>query len=242
MYLFCDVISSSIIVFFHSSHRKWCRKEQNCRHGPLVRYVKSRVAHAPGMPGTFSSPPWIRDPDMHHGTCVTHVPWFIPGSLISSFFRRRKSGNHFSICKIFSQTPRTSNLLASNLLAVRTEQRTVGGVLKTDGISTVNVHILVAYQDIHCSGRLFTTISQSKKWRHQPFAGHVSYPADRPSVIRFGLCSSLSFYSLHNRPLRSPNASELHGNLIVIDGVSEPSLRWLFQETLGNQCKPAQEQ
>ena len=26
-------------------------------HGPLARYVKLRVAHAPGMPGTFSPPP-----------------------------------------------------------------------------------------------------------------------------------------------------------------------------------------
>ena len=26
-------------------------------HGPLTRYVKLRVAHAPGMPGTFSPPP-----------------------------------------------------------------------------------------------------------------------------------------------------------------------------------------
>ena len=43
-------------------------------HGPLARYVKLRVAHAPGMPGTFSPPPRVIDPDMHHGTCVTHVP------------------------------------------------------------------------------------------------------------------------------------------------------------------------
>ena len=50
-------------------------------HGPLTRYVKLRVAHAPGMPGTFSPPLRIRDPDMHHGTCVTHVPWYMPGSL-----------------------------------------------------------------------------------------------------------------------------------------------------------------
>ena len=35
-------------------------------HGPLARYVKLRVTHAPGMPGTFS-PPWrISDPDMRH--------------------------------------------------------------------------------------------------------------------------------------------------------------------------------
>ena len=38
-------------------------------------------AHAPGMPGTFSPPPRVSNPDMHHGTCVTHVPWCMPGSL-----------------------------------------------------------------------------------------------------------------------------------------------------------------
>ena len=37
-------------------------------HGPLTRYAKLRVAHAPGMPGTFSPPPQVCDPDMHHGT------------------------------------------------------------------------------------------------------------------------------------------------------------------------------
>ena len=54
-------------------------------HGPLARYVKLRVAHAPGMPGTFSPPPRVSDPDMHHGMCMTHVPWCMPGSLTSGF-------------------------------------------------------------------------------------------------------------------------------------------------------------
>ena len=58
-------------------------------NGPLARYVKLRVAHAPGMPGTFSSPPRVNDPGMHHGTCVTHVPWCMPGSLTSSFIWSR---------------------------------------------------------------------------------------------------------------------------------------------------------
>ena len=62
-------------------------------NGPLARYVKLRVAHAPGMPGTFSPPPRISDPDMHHGTCVTHVPWCMPGSLTSSFIWSRWRGN-----------------------------------------------------------------------------------------------------------------------------------------------------
>ena len=42
-------------------------------HGPLARYVKLRVSHAPECRQTFS-PPRVSDPDMHHGTCVTHAP------------------------------------------------------------------------------------------------------------------------------------------------------------------------
>ena len=59
--------------------------ERSCYHGPLSRYVKLRDAHAQGMPGTFTPPPLISDLDMHHGTCMTHVPGCIPGSLISGF-------------------------------------------------------------------------------------------------------------------------------------------------------------
>ena len=53
-------------------------------HGSLTRYVKLRVAHAPGMPGTFSRHR-VSDPDMHHGKCATHVPWCMRGSLTSGF-------------------------------------------------------------------------------------------------------------------------------------------------------------
>ena len=50
------------------------------QHGPLVRYVKLRERFPP---------PRVSDPDMHHGTYVTHVPWCMPGSLISGFPWRR---------------------------------------------------------------------------------------------------------------------------------------------------------
>ena len=63
-------------------------------YGPLVRYVKLRVAHAPGMLGTFSPPPWVSDPDMHPSTCVTHVLWCMPGSLTSGFLWSRWRGKH----------------------------------------------------------------------------------------------------------------------------------------------------
>ena len=61
-------------------------------YGPLARYAKLQVAHAPGMPGTFSPPPLVSDSDMHHGTCVTHVPWCMPGSLSSGFLWSRWRG------------------------------------------------------------------------------------------------------------------------------------------------------
>ena len=55
------------------------------RHGPLARYAKLQVAHAPGIPGTFSPSLRVSDPDMHHGMCVTHIPRCMPGSLTNGF-------------------------------------------------------------------------------------------------------------------------------------------------------------
>ena len=53
-----------------------------------------RVAHEPGMPGTLSPPPRVSDADMHHGTCVTHVPWCMPGSLTSGVFFKSVAENN----------------------------------------------------------------------------------------------------------------------------------------------------
>ena len=61
-------------------------------HGLLTRYAKLRFVHAPGMPGTFFPPARVSDTDMHHGTCVTHVPWCMPGSLTSGSLWSRWRG------------------------------------------------------------------------------------------------------------------------------------------------------
>ena len=53
-------------------------------------------AHAPGRPGTFSPPPQVSGPDMHHGTCVPYVPWCMPGSLTSGFLWNWRVGKTFS--------------------------------------------------------------------------------------------------------------------------------------------------
>ena len=63
-----------------------------CQWASCQRYLKLLVAHAPGMPRMFSPPPRVSDPDMHHGTCVTHVPWCMPGLLTSGFLWNRWRG------------------------------------------------------------------------------------------------------------------------------------------------------
>ena len=63
-------------------------------HEPLTRYVKLWVAHAPGMPGTFSLPPRVNNPDMHHGTCVAHGI-VNSGLLTSGFLWSRLAGKTF---------------------------------------------------------------------------------------------------------------------------------------------------
>ena len=69
-------------------------------HRPLVRYIKLQVVHAPGMPGTVSLPPWVGDPNMHHGTCMRQLLWCMPGSLTSSFLWSQWQGkcSQHSMC------------------------------------------------------------------------------------------------------------------------------------------------
>ena len=54
-----------------SKRKAALHQRDNFGNGPLTRYGKLRVAHAPAMPGTFSPPPRANDPDRHHGKCVT---------------------------------------------------------------------------------------------------------------------------------------------------------------------------
>ena len=45
----------------------------------------------------FPPPPRFSDPDMHHGTCMTHVPWCMSGSLTTSFLWNRWRGKRSRI-------------------------------------------------------------------------------------------------------------------------------------------------
>ena len=55
------------------------------------------------MPKMFSAPSRISDLDMHHGTCVTHVPWCMPRSLPSSSLWSRRRGKTFPTLPALAQ-------------------------------------------------------------------------------------------------------------------------------------------
>ena len=97
---------------------------QNGWNGPLARYAKLRLAHAPGMPGKFSPLPRVSDPNMHHGTCVTHVPWWMPGSLTSGFLwsrlREKRSPRDLTYCSHKPECIGTTNPDRSVLITIIT--------------------------------------------------------------------------------------------------------------------------
>ena len=57
------------------------------------------------MPGTLSPPPRVSNPGMHYGTCGTHVPWCMPGSLTSGFLWSRWWGKTFPAFPAHAQPP-----------------------------------------------------------------------------------------------------------------------------------------
>ena len=72
---------------------------------PWASYQICKIAgaHSPGVPGTFSPPPRVSDPDMYHGTCVTQVPWCIPGSLTSNLLWSQWRGKTFPAFPVHAQ-------------------------------------------------------------------------------------------------------------------------------------------
>ena len=58
----------------------------------LQRFDRIVCCACAGNAGIVFPPPRVSDPEMHHGTYVTHVPWCIPGLLTSGFLWSRWRG------------------------------------------------------------------------------------------------------------------------------------------------------
>ena len=98
---------------------------------PWASFQMGKIAgaHAPGMLGTFSQPPRVSDPVMHHGTCVTHAPWCMPGSLSSGFLLSRWRGkrSRHSRCMrnphfyVYGKRPMEATTLNGKVTAIKTQ-------------------------------------------------------------------------------------------------------------------------
>ena len=71
----------------------WCRLYGQWASYQIRKIAGCACAGNAGIPSTR-----VSDPDMHHGTCATHVPWCMPGSLNSGVLWSRwrgKRSRHF---------------------------------------------------------------------------------------------------------------------------------------------------
>ena len=93
--MYCTLISSKYFTIFGHRSKTVLESVLVLTQWASYKIRKIAGAHAPGTPGMFSPPPRASDPDMHHGTCVTHVPWCMPGSLTSGFLWSRWRGKTF---------------------------------------------------------------------------------------------------------------------------------------------------
>ena len=131
-------------------------------------YAKSRVAHAPGMPRTFSPPPRVSDPDMHHGTCVTHVPWCIAGSVTSGFlwtrWREKRSRHSRRMrnpqCYVSGKRPMEKGyVLIFYISLLHVEISHIGEI----GLIRSPFHRLI--WDIRCSYKTVILLLHYRQWR-----------------------------------------------------------------------------
>ena len=72
--------------------------------GPLARYVKLWVAQHRECRERFSPPLRVSDTDMHHGTCVTRLTWYLPRSItigfLWSWWRGKRSRHSRRMCNL----------------------------------------------------------------------------------------------------------------------------------------------
>ena len=97
--------ANRLFISSHPLPNMWLLDHAGIKVSPWASCQIRKIAgaYARGMPGTFSPSPQVSDPDMHHGTWVTYVPWYIPGSLTSGFLWKRRRGKTFPAFPVHAQ-------------------------------------------------------------------------------------------------------------------------------------------
>ena len=94
------IISSGLqrCIINHKRRLKEKHVEFSCQHY-VFRWTSCQIRKIAGCTcagnaGNFFPPPRVSDPIPHQGTCVTHMPWCMPGSLTSGFLWSRWRGEY----------------------------------------------------------------------------------------------------------------------------------------------------
>ena len=95
--LCCDFVTSLVLMDLcnHYPYHTWFIAAQWQWNLTVWASYQIRKITGCACAGNVSPSSRISDPDMHHGTCVTHVPWCMPESLTSSFIWNRVRGKRF---------------------------------------------------------------------------------------------------------------------------------------------------
>ena len=76
-------------VFASGCFIQWHLPQERITKWASCQIPKNSGCACAGNTRTFPQPPRFSDPDMHHCTCLKHVPWCMSGSLTSDFLWRR---------------------------------------------------------------------------------------------------------------------------------------------------------
>ena len=163
--------------------------EEDTLHGHLARYIKLRVVHAPGLPGRFSPPLRVSDPDMRYGMNV-------PGLLTSSFLWSRWWGKrswhfwcmHSPQFYIYSEAHWVSTADVASLQCTCRVSTDMVDTLCIHRASAIEVAVLLRW--LHYTGlllRWFTTHTESvllRKFHHtERWCCWVGFAAHKISAV-----------------------------------------------------------
>ena len=173
-------------------------------YGPLTRYVKLRVAHPLGMPGTFSPPPRVSDPDMHHGTCVTHVPWCMPGSLTNGFLwswwrgKRSRHSQRMHNPQLYESGKRLIMFSTWNITSDSGEGHFLGQCLMKGPMSHAGKHCTLQSVILRSKGSIsYVTFSISEYIMRPTSCVHSLGVKINDSISFDGYISSICFRASH---------------------------------------------
>ena len=115
--------------------------------------------------------PLVSDPNMHHGTCATHVPWCMSGSLTRGQGKRSRHSRRMHNPQFYVSGKRPKPLITTSQTAIGIAQRwpNVATTMPTLDQRLVNRHCCLGFYSILqspcCLLHTIYGVSCRRQWR-----------------------------------------------------------------------------